>query len=91
MGTPQNLVQSYTWFAVAAGQGDEDAGKKRDEVGQRLSAADLASAKAAAESWRAQTPNQAANEPPVSTLAWSEPAPAPTAMPKRAASAAGRV
>jgi localization factor PodJL len=62
LGVQQNLGESYTWFSVAAAQGDEDAAKKRDEVGGRLAPADLASAKTAAESWRAQTPNQAANE-----------------------------
>jgi localization factor PodJL len=44
LGTTQNLSRSYVWFAVAASQGDSDALKKRDEVGARLSPAELATA-----------------------------------------------
>ena len=62
LGTPQDLVKSYTWFAVASGQGDDEAAKKRDEVGQRLSTADLARAKATAERWRMTPASAAANE-----------------------------
>jgi localization factor PodJL len=62
LGTTQNLPQSYTWFAVAAAGGDDDAAKKRDEVGSRLPAPDLARAKLAAEHWRVTPPNAAANE-----------------------------
>ena len=61
LGVPQNLTLSYAWFAVAAAQGDEDAGKKRDDVGTRLRAADLAAAKATAAAFRSKTPNPAAN------------------------------
>jgi localization factor PodJL len=62
LGTTQDLPQSYTWFAVAAAGGDDDAAKKRDEVGGRLPAPDLARAKLAAEHWRVTPPNAAANE-----------------------------
>ncbi len=62
LGLEQSLAQSYTWFAIAAAEGDEDAGKKRDEVGQKLDAKALASAKAAADAYRAATPSAAANE-----------------------------
>jgi localization factor PodJL len=76
LGVQQNLAESYTWFSVAAGQGDEDAAKKRDEVGGRLAAADLASAKTRAEGWRAQTPTQASNEVALPAAGWGEAAPA---------------
>lgn len=51
LGIEQNLAQSYTWFAIAAGQGDDDAAKKRDEVAARLDAKTLEAAKAAAENF----------------------------------------
>ncbi len=50
----QNLPESYKWFALAAIQGDQDAAKKRDDVGAKLDAASLASARAAIQSFTAQ-------------------------------------
>lgn len=76
LGVQQNLADSYVWFSVAAAQGDEDAAKKRDEVGGRLAAADLEGAKARAEAWRVQTPAQAANEVPLPATGSGEAAPA---------------
>ncbi|MFE1600322.1 hypothetical protein [Methylobacterium sp. ID0610] len=64
LGVPQDLAQSYGWFAAAAAQGDDDAGHKRDEVAAKLSAKDLAAAKALAEGWKPKTPDPASNEPP---------------------------
>ena len=46
--------ESYKWFALAAIQGDQDAAKKRDDVGAKLDAASLASARAAVQSFTAQ-------------------------------------
>ena len=54
LGVPIDLSQSYKWFALAAGQGDQEAMKKRDEVAARLGATDLAAARALAEAWRAR-------------------------------------
>jgi len=62
LGVPQNLSLSYVWFAIAADQGDDDAGKKRDDVGARLNAADLAAAKAMVAAFHPKTPDPAANE-----------------------------
>ncbi|MDE2577349.1 MAG: SEL1-like repeat protein [Hyphomicrobiales bacterium] len=62
MGGAQDLVQSYVWFAAAAAQGDEDAGKKRDEVAARMDAKSLARARAIAEAFHARTPVASANE-----------------------------
>ena len=76
LGVQQNLAESYLWFSLAAAQGDEDAAKKRDEVGGRLAPADLAAAKARVEGWRAQTPTQAANEVALPAAGWGEAAPA---------------
>ena len=62
LGAPQSLVQSYQWFSVAAAAGDADAGKKRDEVGLKLSANDVAVAKALAASFQPRVPEAAAVE-----------------------------
>jgi localization factor PodJL len=79
LGVAQNLSASYTWFAIAAAQGDEDAGKKREDVGARLSAADLAAAKTAAQAFRAKTADAAVNE-----TQWPAPvAPQPVAKPQK--------
>lgn len=72
LGTAQDLAGAYVWFAIAAKQGDDDAGKKRDEIGARMPQADLANAKAAAERWRATTPNPAANDVALPAHGWNE-------------------
>ncbi|AWN46909.1 hypothetical protein DK419_11790 [Methylobacterium terrae] len=64
LGIGQDLVQAYGWFAAAAAQGDDDAGRKRDEVAGKLAPKDLAAARAAAEAWKARTPDPAVNDPP---------------------------
>jgi localization factor PodJL len=58
------MTQSYAWFAIAAQQGDEDAAKKRDEIGARLDAPTLEAAKKQATEFHARTPAAAANDPP---------------------------
>ncbi|MDI9849191.1 hypothetical protein QM467_14115 [Rhodoblastus sp. 17X3] len=68
MGVPQNLGQSYLWFAVAAQQGDEDAARKRDEVGAQLDAAALGAAKKQVADFHAKAPAPAVNEPPSATV-----------------------
>lgn len=73
LGAPADLGQSYRWFAIAAAQGDEDAGRKRDEVAGRLSASDLAAAKAAAESWKPKPIEASANEVTPPAKGWDEP------------------
>ncbi len=62
MGGPQDLAQSYAWFSAAAAQGDEDAGKKRDEIGGRLDPATLARAKAMAAAFQPRAIDPAVNE-----------------------------
>jgi localization factor PodJL len=68
MGVPQNLGQSYLWFAIAAQQGDEDAAKKRDEVGAQLDAAALGAAKKQVADFHAKAPAPAVNEPLAATV-----------------------
>jgi localization factor PodJL len=72
LGTPQDLMASYAWFAAAGSQGDEDAIKKRDEVGTRLSPEKLAQAKTAAAAWKARTPDPAANEAVAPAGGWDD-------------------
>lgn len=82
LGAPTDLAQSYLWFAVAASQGDDDAGRKRDEVAQRLSATDLAAAKAEAAGWKPKPAADAANEVTPPAKGWDE---SPTAAARKPA------
>jgi localization factor PodJL len=79
LGTQQDLSGSYTWFSIVAAQGDEDATKKRDEVGARLGAQELAAARQAAERWRPEAPDRLANEVAQPAQGWTE---APQAKPR---------
>lgn len=74
LGVNQDLAQAYGWFAAAAAQGDDDAGRKRDEVAAKLSPKDLAAARAAAEAWKAKTPDPVANDPPPMRVETASPA-----------------
>ncbi len=56
LGVPQSMGEAYTWLTIAAAQGDDEAAKKRDEIGARLSPDELAGAKAAAQAFK-PTPN----------------------------------
>ncbi|MGI9363572.1 MAG: peptidoglycan-binding protein [Rhizobiaceae bacterium] len=51
MGVPQNLIESYKWFALAAKTGDNDASKKRDEVANAMDPEDLAYARREVNNW----------------------------------------
>jgi localization factor PodJL len=72
LGAQQDLAGAFTWFAIVAAGGDEDAAKKRDEVGARLGAAELAAARGAAERWRPETPDKFANEVVQPAQGWTE-------------------
>lgn len=69
LGGKRNLVEAYKWFSLAATQGDDDAAKKRDEVGKTLGN-QLAAAKASVESFRARPVEAAANEVPSPAGGW---------------------
>ncbi|MHB2209521.1 SEL1-like repeat protein [Methylobacterium sp. CM6257] len=73
LGLTQDLVQSYAWFAAAAAQGDDDAAKKRDDVANKLSPADLASAKSLVASFKPRKIDAAVNEPPAPKAGGSAP------------------
>ena len=86
LGVGQDLVQSYAWFSAAAAQGDEDAGKKRDEVAGKLSPADLASARSIAGAFKPRKLDPAVNdapsfaEPPAAVTLLGAPSPSPNAF-----------
>uniref|UniRef100_UPI001E3C5CE8 tetratricopeptide repeat protein n=1 Tax=Methylobacterium sp. Leaf118 TaxID=2876562 RepID=UPI001E3C5CE8 len=93
LGVSQDLAQSYLWFSAAAAQGDEEAGRKRDEVGAKMSPADLARGKGLVAVFKAKTVDPAANEPPaakpaapppVSLMGAPSPLPNANAFQKRA-------
>jgi len=89
LGLTQDLVQSYAWFSAAASQGDDDAGKKRDDVANKLSPADLASAKSLAANFKPRKIDAAVNEPPAPKATVTAPmsllgAPLPSAVPAAA-------
>jgi localization factor PodJL len=54
IGVDQNLAESYKWFSLAAAQGDADAGRKRDDIANRLDAQSLAAAKLAIQTFTAE-------------------------------------
>jgi localization factor PodJL len=62
LGAPQSLVQSYEWFAIAAERNDADAATKRDEVGAKMSAGDIAVAKALAAAFHPKASDVEASE-----------------------------
>lgn len=61
MGVPQNLVDSYKWFALAAKTGDGDANKKRDEVANAMDPDDLDYARKEVNNWAPSKLNEAVN------------------------------
>ncbi len=61
MGVPQNLAESYKWFAVAAKTGDKDAASKRDEVAAKMEPADLKAAQDRLNAWSAKPMDEANN------------------------------
>ncbi len=76
LGVSQSLVQSYQWFAIAADQNDSDAAKKRDEVGLKLGANDIAVAKALAAAFHPRIANPSAIEVKPQADGWDGVAPA---------------
>lgn len=72
LGAPQDLPASYTWFAIAAAQGDADAGARREELASRLSDSERVLAEAAAGAWRPETPSPDANEVALPAHGWND-------------------
>ena len=62
MGVPQNLSESYKWFALAAKTGDTDAAKKRDEVAKAMDPSNLEAVRGQVKSWKPAIPKAATNK-----------------------------
>lgn len=63
LGVNQDIGEAYRWFSIAANQGDVDAGKKRDDMAQRLSKEQLNAENEKVKTFRPMKANPAANEP----------------------------
>lgn len=74
IGVPKNMIEAYKWFALAAAQGDKEAGKKQDEVAQKLDAKEMAQARTATESWVPQMQPTEAIRAPTPAGGWDQPA-----------------
>jgi len=79
LGIGQDLTQSWVWFSLAAVQGDEDAGKKRNDVAARLNAQQLAAAKAIVDGFQPKANDKAANEVAAPAGGWELATPAAAA------------
>ncbi|HEY5337134.1 MAG TPA: hypothetical protein VIJ85_02935 [Rhizomicrobium sp.] len=64
MGVTQSLTEAYKWYAIAAAQGDTESKARVDALATQLAPADKAAAQKAAESFRPQPLNRAANAAP---------------------------
>ncbi len=53
-GVPQDSVQAYRWYTLAAGQGDDLAGKFTDHLEKSMSLEQLAEAHRLAREWKAK-------------------------------------
>ena len=74
IGTDQNLAESYKWFALAAAKGDQDAAKKRDEVGARLDQKNLSAARLAVQAFAPEPEPEDATSLHVPPGGWDRPA-----------------
>ena len=84
LGVDQSLAESYKWFALAAAGGDQDAGKKRDEVAARLDPQTLVAARLAVQTFTARTEPDAAVKV-AAQAEWADPPTTPAAPPARQA------
>jgi localization factor PodJL len=64
MGVPQSLTDAYKWYAIAAAQGDTESKTRIDALATQLGADDKAAAQRAADSFKPQPMDRAANNPP---------------------------
>jgi localization factor PodJL len=72
LGVTASLEGAYQWFSLAANQGDEDAGRKRDEVATKLDAATLAKVKTAVTDFEPKSSPVLANEETLPTVNWDK-------------------
>jgi localization factor PodJL len=63
-GVPQSLVNAYKWYAIAAAAGDQDSKARVDALKTQLGGADLAAGERAAQSYKPNPQDHAANTAP---------------------------
>jgi localization factor PodJL len=94
LGVDQSLAESYKWFSLAATGGDQDAGKKRDEVAGRLDAQTLVAARLAVQTFAVKPEPEAAIRVAAPAGGWGDPpvaaAPATTSAPAQPVRPAAR-
>jgi localization factor PodJL len=64
LGVPQSLTEAYKWYAIAATQGDNESKARVGALTTQLSQADHDAAQKAADAFRPEPLNRAANVPP---------------------------
>jgi len=52
LGVPQNNVTAYMWSDLASAGGDQEAGKHREGLANKMSAAEIAEAQHLAREWK---------------------------------------
>jgi localization factor PodJL len=84
IGVEQNPAEAYKWFALAAQQGDLEAAKKRDEIGNRLDRPSLEAATKAIEAWSPEEQPQSAVEIKAPPEGWDQAGTSRTTLTTRA-------
>ncbi|MFO0406253.1 MAG: hypothetical protein ACK50Q_07725 [Labrys sp. (in: a-proteobacteria)] len=72
LGVTASLEGAYQWFSLAANQGDEDAGRKRDEVATKLDAGTIAKLKTKVAEFEAKSAPVLANEETLPSVNWDK-------------------
>jgi localization factor PodJL len=62
LGTKRDLVQAYTWYEIAQARGDQESGKRREDIRKQLTQEAAANADAKAGAWHPKIRDQIANE-----------------------------
>jgi len=55
-GVPQDPVQAYMWYSLAAAQGYTEAGNRMNALGKQMTPAQVSEAQRRASDWAAQHP-----------------------------------
>jgi localization factor PodJL len=72
LGVPQDLVEAYKWFGIAANSGDEESAKRRDIIGEALSPEDKAEAEKAVATFQPIPLASEGNEVPQPEGGWAD-------------------
>jgi localization factor PodJL len=91
IGVEQNLAEAYKWFTLASASGDQDAAKKRDEVGARLDQQSLMAARLAAQTWTPAPQPEAATSTGAPSAGWDAAAAATRPPPRKPRSVGPKV